>query len=162
MQERQPPPSEPLIWATRNTIFAVEPETGALRWRFDIGKLKRLFRLGSRLFVLTVDGVTCLDLDNGRMIGALHLPFVPTSGIASGNRLYVAGPDGAAALTDQGGVLWSATQEHATGVSLKQHYICTNHAGQELWRYDVVSAGRYDNPGLVYGNQVAQPDLDSQ
>lgn len=159
---REAPAGEPLIWATKRAVFAIDPESGALRWRAETSVLRRIFRLGDRLFVLTIEGVVCLQMRDGRSLGVVPLSFVPTAGIASGNRLFVAGPGGAAALTDTGAVLWSAKQEFAEGFSLQQFYECTSHDGRRLWREQSSGAGRYDNPGLLYEQEVAQPDLDSQ
>ena len=162
MADRQAPEDSPLIWATKQAIFAVDPESGALRWRADISELSRLFRLGERLFVLTTAGVSCIDIKSGKPLGAVPLEFQPTAGLATPNRLFVAGPDGAAAVTETGAILWSAKQEFEKGFTTKKSYVCKGHDGTELWKQPVVGSSRYDNPGLLLEEQIAQPDLDSQ
>ena len=154
--------TEPLVWATQHALFALDPETGELRWRYETSKLRRIFRLDDRLFVLTAAGVDCVDVATGHSIGRVPLGFTPTAGVHTGDRLFVAGPDGAAALTTTGEILWSAKHEHAKGFSLKSFYACARGDGTEMWRQECTSPSRYANPGLVLGDQVAQPDIDSQ
>ncbi|MBI5538353.1 MAG: PQQ-binding-like beta-propeller repeat protein [Deltaproteobacteria bacterium] len=159
---RETPVGGPLLWATKRTIFAIEPATGALRWRRDISDLRRLFRVGSRVYVLTVSGVTCLDINSGQPIGEVALGFVPTAGIVAGDRLFVAGPDGAAALHEDGTLLWRAKREFGKGLTLQEFFRCQGRNGADLWAEPTVAAGTFSFPGLLFEDQVAQPDLDSK
>jgi hypothetical protein len=152
--------SEPLLWASKSALFAVDPATGALRWRLDTGRVMRMFPVGSRLFVLTEDGVLCLDKASGARLGQVTLPFVPTAGIASDTQLFVAGTHGAACFAGDGALLWCAKHEHGEGLSLQSHFVCRDSRGAEQWREAVEATSRFANPGLVWSTLVAQPDLD--
>lgn len=150
---------DPLIWSTQRAIFAVDPETGALRWRAHIAGVRRLFRLHERLFVLNAQGVSCLDAGSGEPLGTIELGFVPTTGLASREQLFFAGPTGAAALSPSGQVLWSVKEEaHMTS---ERHFLsCEGPDGFPLWREEVRPQGSQpESPGLVYGEQVEQPSI---
>ena len=158
---REPPAGTPLIWATRSAVFAIEPSSGQLRWSCPVDHTQRIFLAGERLFAATRTGVTCIAMETGQIIGVAPLEFVPTAGIAAGQHLFLAGPAGAAGLTADGEVMWSIKQEIEKGFSMKQHLVCSAHGGAELWRRETAGSSRFDNPGLLLGERVAQPDLDS-
>ncbi len=153
----------PLIWSAKSDLFALDPATGELKWKTSLpGHIQRLVRLANRLYVLDVHGLTCFDIETGQRYGAIPLEFVPSAVIATGDRLFLAGPEGAAAVSVDGSVIWSAKQEFAKGFTISQNVICTGGDGQELWTEKVSGSSRYDNPGMLFADQVAQPDIDSQ
>jgi outer membrane protein assembly factor BamB len=154
-----PAAHEPLIWTTKQAVFALNPATGALRWRANLPRLHRLFRLGSRLFALTIEGVISLDMSSGERLGQTELAFVPTIGIVTPSHLFVASSDGAAALSPTGAVLWSINQEQATSESPRQFYACQGRDGYQLWREE--ASGDDGSPGLLLGERVAPPESDS-
>lgn len=145
---------EPLIWATKQAIFALDADTGTLRWRRNVSLARRLFRLGARLFVLTGDGIISIAVSSGQLHGAVALDFVPTAGLATAEHLFVSGPQGAAALGPTGVVLWSIARESAREGSARQFFACQGPDGFQLWREEVGEAG---SPGLVFGDQITQP-----
>ncbi|MFO0564448.1 MAG: PQQ-binding-like beta-propeller repeat protein [Polyangiaceae bacterium] len=159
-QYRDVPPRAALIWATRNELFAVDPESGALRWRADVPDLRRMFRCETALLVVAEKGVWFIDEASGKTVRQVKLEFVPTAALLAGERLYVAGPEGSIALTVSGERLWSAKREFKGGFSAQQLYSCKDAGGQELWRELIAAAGGRDNPGLMLGDLTAQPDLD--
>lgn len=149
-----------LILATRDELFSIEPETGALFWHVSVPDLRRLFEVGTALCVLTGRGVSFLELESGKALREVKLEFGPTAGLVTGDRLYVAGPGGAAALTATGDLLWSAKSAPKGGFSLKHFLSCKNAQGVETWREETAFADGRNNPGLLLGEQIAQPDLD--
>lgn len=154
--------TKPLIWAAKDTLFALDPAAGTLRWRVTVGQITRLFSVGERLFVLNEQGVTCLEEATGAHVGTVRLEFMPSAGLPIGDTLVVAGTKGAACLGSDGSLLWSAKHEFQKGFSMKQLFVCQSSTGQELWREEVGSISRYDNPGLLYDGSASQPDIDSQ
>lgn len=154
--------TKPLIWAAMDTLFALDPATGALRWHKKLAsKVTRIFTVGERLFALSTHGVTCLEESTGKHLGTVALEFAPSAGLPVGDSLVVAGVHGAACLGPDGSIRWAAKHGFKKGLSMKQLMICEDSAGQELWRESVGSVSRYDNPGLLYEGAAAQPDLDS-
>lgn len=157
---RQAPPPTALILFTKDELFAVEPDTGALFWRANVPDLRRLLRIGDTLFAVAGKGVSLIDAASGKALREVKLAFCPSAGLVSGERLFVAGPEGAAALTAAGDVLWSVGRETQGVLSMRQLLACRSADGIELRREVVAIAGDRANPGLMLGEQVAQPDFD--
>jgi len=160
-QFREPPPTSPLIMCLGATIIAVDPETGAYRWerKLDNGANKVLVS-GSRMFLCTDRSVVCCELDSGHLIGRVDLPYLIRTALLRGDRLYVAGAEGASCLTSDGFLLWevkvAADQRLFKG---KWVFTANDHNGAELWSVRGDQWVDRSAIGLVLDGQVAQPDV---
>ena len=140
----------------------MDPDTGAKRWHQKLSsEVTRLFKLERTVFVAQDRELRWFDLDTGEPRGSIYLGFVASAGIASGDRLYLAGEKIVACITEQGAILWNAQVEGAQkvrvfGADPSPNLICRDAEGRELWRLPVSG---YNRPGLLLGEIVAQPDL---
>jgi outer membrane protein assembly factor BamB len=159
---RNAPQPPPLIVALRSQLLAVDPDTGAKRWHQKLpGGVTRLFKLETSVFVAQDRALRWFDIDTGEPLGTLDLGFAASAGIASGNRLFLAGDRIVACITAQGAIVWNAQVEGVQTVRIFGEdplpiLICRDAEGRELWRFEVEG---YNRPALLLGEIVAQPDL---
>ncbi len=157
--------STPLILSLRRTILALDPDHGGELWRHELqGPAARIFILERYLLLVLGSAgrqgrLRCLGLDTGATLGEIELGFRPVSGIAHGNRLYLASNDGAACLTSQGAMLWRALVEPVADMSGDPQLVARNHQGVELWRVTAHLVSGADTAGIALGELLAQPDV---
>jgi hypothetical protein len=152
---RDAPPSLPLIFTVRERVLAVDAESGALRWEQPLpGGAGRLFLVGETLIVTgrSTTIAHCFDVDGGAPQAKLDLGFRAETGLVRGDRLFLAGDDAIACITASGALAWGAWLEG-------RDLVFRNREGEELWRMTGARLGDTSiNPGLLLGDQTAQPD----
>ncbi|HJK95058.1 MAG TPA: PQQ-binding-like beta-propeller repeat protein [Polyangiaceae bacterium LLY-WYZ-15_(1-7)] len=155
-------PTPPLVWTVKGAVLAVDPATGDLRWRHSVdGLVKRLFAVGEHVALVQGDGLQVLRLDTGELTLTVELPFSASAGIAIPGGLFLAGPEGAAAVGFDGRIRWSAALRWGEGLlDMSRHIVMEDENGLPHWRQEVVGNAPHEHPGLLYDGQVAQPDLD--
>lgn len=161
------PADPPLVVTLKNLLVAVDPETGAERWRhLARAPVTRIFLVEGRLFAANGPDLDCLDYRTGALLGSILLGFVVTAGFARGARLFLAGKGSAACLTLDGLVLWKCDAQNVYSIFSDENddhmrLKATSAAGAELWSAELRgSAGYARCAGLLLDAFVAQPDLE--
>ncbi|MCA9608768.1 MAG: hypothetical protein KC619_24360 [Myxococcales bacterium] len=159
-------PIEPLILSMGQGLLALEPATGRVLWSLSLeAAVTRLFRVGERLLVLTATKVTCIDPENGVVIGVVDVEFFPEAGVVCGTDLVLvhgksimSGRPSVVCLTADGAIRWKAfcTMESKgllDGETVFRSVTADGTAVSEA-RYGIVG----ESPGIVYQGAVIQPD----
>lgn len=158
----------PLVLALRNTLVALDPDTGAHRWKTSLPMaIRRLFpRVDAIIAVLAearVRGaVVRVDRDTGMVLGSVELPFDPTgAALVSGDRLFLASEGGVACVSLRCELRWLGRVREATRglYGSEATLIISKPDGTEITRLPVGSDASSEGAGLALGDQVCQPDL---
>lgn len=110
MDYRAPVPPAPLL-VVATTVTALDRATGQQLWSYDLGSPARRFAVeGDRMFVFNGDGLHCLDVRSGALIGKVHLEMKSANTmLVDGDRVYVSDDFSVVALDLNGQVLWRAS-----------------------------------------------------
>lgn len=163
---RAPPPSTPLITLLRDRLFALDPESGALRWEKQVSRaVARIAVTDSHVFLVDTMETTTLhmfDIATGQERGSLALDFHVTAVLQTADRLYFAGGGGLIAMTHASGILFRLSSETTKEKQFSEstHEIVGRSGnGQEMFRIRDVKAYPNSASLLALGANIAQIDL---
>jgi outer membrane protein assembly factor BamB len=137
MTYRVAPEQHPLIYVNHLNVYALDRETGALRWRYETDRrIMRMLLAHECVYALDSNCVVhCIRVSDGVLLGKVPTGSPTADGanlLAADGRIYVATSDGVYALTPDG----------------KKH-----------WSFAAPPTGSVTLPGLGLPDQVFQPDF---
>ncbi len=150
---------EPVVVVLDGNVVGIDIESGARLWSLHFANVERLLAQGDRLYVCAGKFLHCVDKRTGEQVGSIALDFPVSAAIMRGDRILVAGPEGAACFTVQGSKIWSAAVKYNSKklLSLSRRLECVNAAGRPLWENPLAQGAVA--VALVAGDDVVQPDF---